>query len=66
VARVETVGGLLVDADGRVLFGLRAPWKKAWPEHWDAPGGHVEPGETVSQAPSAAPAPAPRPAPDRR
>jgi mutator protein MutT len=50
VARVETVGGLLVDADGRVLFGLRAPWKKAWPEHWDAPGGHVEPGETVAQA----------------
>lgn len=50
MTRVEVVGGLLVDPEGRVLFGLRADWKKAWPGYWDAPGGHVEPGESKEQA----------------
>lgn len=45
-----TVGGLLVDDHDRVLFGLRAAWKKAWPSHWDAIGGHVEPAETIEKA----------------
>ena len=49
-AIVRTVGALLVDAQGRILLGLRAPHKKAWPNHWDAIGGWVEPGETLSQA----------------
>jgi 8-oxo-dGTP diphosphatase len=47
---VRTVGALLVDAQGRVLLGLRAAHKKAWPNHWDAIGGRVEAGETPAQA----------------
>ena len=47
---VRTVGALLVDAQARVLLGLRAAHKKAWPNHWDAIGGKVEAGETAEQA----------------
>jgi 8-oxo-dGTP diphosphatase len=47
---LRTVGALLVDEQGRVLLGLRTPHKKAWPDHWDAIGGQVEPGETHEQA----------------
>ena len=47
---VRTVGALLVDAQGRVLLGLRAAHKKAWPDHWDAIGGRVEAGETLERA----------------
>jgi 8-oxo-dGTP diphosphatase len=47
---VRTVGALLVDAQGRVLLGLRASHKKAWPDHWDAIGGRIETGETAEQA----------------
>jgi 8-oxo-dGTP diphosphatase len=46
----RTVGALLVDAQGRVLLGLRSAHKKAWPNHWDAIGGRVETGETTDQA----------------
>ena len=49
-AAFRTVGALLVDDQGRVLLGLRAPHKKAWPNHWDAIGGRVEAGETLEQA----------------
>jgi mutator protein MutT len=42
---VRTVGALLVRDPDEILFGLRAPWKKAWAGHWDAIGGHVEDGE---------------------
>jgi 8-oxo-dGTP diphosphatase len=49
-AVLRTVGALLVDDQGRVLLGLRAPHKKVWPDHWDAIGGKVEPGETSEQA----------------
>jgi 8-oxo-dGTP diphosphatase len=45
-----TAGGLLVNSRHQVLFGLRAAWKAAWPEHWDAIGGHIEPGEAVEDA----------------
>ncbi len=46
----ETVSALFVDRDRKVLLGLRAVWKRAWPGHWDAIGGHVEPGEVLDQA----------------
>lgn len=46
----ETVSALFLAVDGRVLLGLRAPWKRAWPGHWDAVGGRVEPGEGLEQA----------------
>ena len=47
---VVTVGGLLVSRTGKVLLGRRAPWKKIAPDLWDAIGGHVEPGESLSIA----------------
>lgn len=46
----RTVGALLIDGDGRVLLGLRAPSKKVWPNHWDTVGGRVEPGESLEAA----------------
>jgi 8-oxo-dGTP pyrophosphatase MutT (NUDIX family) len=47
---VVTAAALLVDGDGRVLFGRRAAWKKAWPDFWDAIGGRVEVGESPQMA----------------
>ncbi|MBB6467043.1 8-oxo-dGTP pyrophosphatase MutT (NUDIX family) [Aminobacter lissarensis] len=47
---VVTASALLVNESGQVLFGLRADWKKAWPGHWDAIGGRVEPDETPEDA----------------
>ncbi|WP_353039290.1 NUDIX domain-containing protein [Mesorhizobium sp. M1300] len=45
-----TVGALLVNHDRKVLMGLRAAWKSAWPGHWDTIGGRVEAGETLEEA----------------
>lgn len=47
---LETVSALFLRADGRVLLGLRASWKRAWADHWDAIGGRVEPGEGLGEA----------------
>ncbi|SEE54964.1 ADP-ribose pyrophosphatase YjhB, NUDIX family [Rhizobiales bacterium GAS191] len=44
---VTTVGALLVNDRNEILLGLRAAWQKAWPGHWDAVGGRVEPGERL-------------------
>lgn len=46
----ETVSALFVSPDATVLLGLRASWKRAWADHWDAIGGRVEPGESLEQA----------------
>jgi 8-oxo-dGTP diphosphatase len=46
----NTVGALLIGADGRILLGLRSPSKKVWPDHWDTIGGRVEAGESLDQA----------------
>lgn len=48
-APVVTVSALFVNEERKGLMGLRAAWK-AWPGHWDAIGGHVEPGETLEAA----------------
>ena len=47
---VRTVGALFICQTGKVLLGLRAPWKKSWPGHWDTIGGRVEQGETLDAA----------------
>lgn len=47
---LETVSALFVDRDRKVLLGLRAVWKQAWPGHWDAIGGRAELGEALEQA----------------
>lgn len=41
----EIVTAALV-RDGRVLLVHRSPDRRAYPNVWDLPGGHVEPGET--------------------
>ena len=46
----RTVGALFVGKDGRILLGLRGPWKKVWPRHWDTIGGRVEVGESLDEA----------------
>ncbi len=45
-SRVEAgVAAVVLDADGRVLLGLRADNGM-----WGLPSGHVEPGESIEQA----------------
>jgi 8-oxo-dGTP diphosphatase len=46
----RTVGALFISQDSKVLLGLRAPWKKVWPRHWDTIGGRVEEGESLDDA----------------
>ena len=46
---VHVVGGLLV-AGHRVLLGHRNPARRWYPDVWDIPGGHVEPGESSRAA----------------
>jgi 8-oxo-dGTP diphosphatase len=45
-----TVGALFIDANRKVLLGLRAPSKKVWPCHWHTIGGRVEAGESLEEA----------------
>jgi 8-oxo-dGTP pyrophosphatase MutT (NUDIX family) len=41
----ETVTAALV-REGRVLLVHRSPNRRAYPDVWDLPGGHIETGET--------------------
>jgi 8-oxo-dGTP diphosphatase len=41
----EVVVGALV-RDGRALLVHRSPTRRAYPDVWDLPGGHLEPGES--------------------
>lgn len=43
---VEIVNGLLV-RKGTVLLAKRSAHRKAYPDKWSFPGGHVEAGETT-------------------
>ncbi|MET8231651.1 NUDIX domain-containing protein [Micromonospora sp. NPDC005298] len=43
------VCGALVE-NGAVLLVHRSPTRRAYPDLWDLPGGHVEPGESDLQA----------------
>jgi len=45
----EVAVGLLV-ADGKVLLCHRHPARKWYPDVWDLPGGHIEPGESAADA----------------
>src|SRR5438067_11946248 len=42
--------GVLLQRGGRILLGKRSATRAFYPDVWDVPGGHVEPGETVEQA----------------
>jgi 8-oxo-dGTP pyrophosphatase MutT (NUDIX family) len=48
-ARARIVTALLRDGD-RVLLCHRSPQRRHYPDVWDLPGGHVEPGELPSAA----------------
>ncbi|QLQ36455.1 NUDIX domain-containing protein [Micromonospora robiginosa] len=43
------VTGALVE-NGAVLLVHRSPTRRAYPDLWDLPGGHVDPGESELQA----------------
>jgi 8-oxo-dGTP diphosphatase len=45
------VGALVVRGDGepQLLLGKRAANRAFYPDVWDVPGGHSEPGETAEQ-----------------
>ncbi|PWW22817.1 mutator protein MutT [Geodermatophilus normandii] len=45
----SVVAGVLV-RDDRVLLGHRSPSRRWYPDVWDFPGGHVEPGEDGAAA----------------
>jgi 8-oxo-dGTP pyrophosphatase MutT (NUDIX family) len=44
------VNGIIFDAQQRILVLRRAPDLAFLPSHWDLPGGHVEPGESLGAA----------------
>ncbi len=46
---IDVVNGLLV-RQATVLLGRRSAQRTSYPGLWDIPGGHVEPGETLSDA----------------
>lgn len=43
------VAGVMIQ-DGRILLCHRSPDRWWYPDVWDLPGGHVEPGETPAAA----------------
>lgn len=45
----QIVNALLL-RDGQVLLARRSPHRRAYPDCWSFPGGHVEAGETLEQA----------------
>jgi 8-oxo-dGTP diphosphatase len=45
VGRHAVVGVILV-AEGRILLGHRHPTRQHYPDCWDVPGGHLQPGES--------------------
>jgi 8-oxo-dGTP pyrophosphatase MutT (NUDIX family) len=47
--RARIVTGLLRDGD-RILLVHRSPERRWYPDVWDLPGGHVEPGEPPGAA----------------
>lgn len=40
----------IVHRDGKILIAKRAATKKNFPDRFETPGGHVEPGEALEQA----------------
>jgi len=46
---VDVAVGVLIDPKGRFLITSR-PAGKVYADHWEFPGGKVEPGETVESA----------------
>jgi 8-oxo-dGTP diphosphatase len=47
---VRRIVNALLVRNGCVLLARRAPHRKAYPDLWSFPGGHVGPGETLEHA----------------
>ena len=47
---VEVVAAGALLEEGRILLCHRSPDRRWYPNVWDLPGGHVEPGEDCRQA----------------
>jgi 8-oxo-dGTP diphosphatase len=45
----EVVAGALIK-DARILLCHRSPDRQWYPDVWDLPGGHIEPGESPAEA----------------
>jgi len=46
---IDIVNAILF-REGDILLAKRSPNRKAYPDKWSLPGGHVEPGETLEAA----------------
>jgi 8-oxo-dGTP diphosphatase len=46
----ETIVAGAMTRGGRILLCHRSPDRRWYPDVWDLPGGHVEPGETSTEA----------------
>ncbi len=46
----RVIANALLLQGGKVLLARRSPARKAYPDLWSFPGGHVEPGETLEEA----------------
>jgi 8-oxo-dGTP pyrophosphatase MutT (NUDIX family) len=49
-APIHRIAAAVLVRDGRVLLGHRHPLRKNYPDCWDIVGGHIEPGESPSDA----------------
>jgi mutator protein MutT len=47
---MRTIVNALLLQGGNVLLARRSPERKAYPDLWSFPGGHVETGETLDEA----------------
>jgi 8-oxo-dGTP pyrophosphatase MutT (NUDIX family) len=47
---LRCAGALIVDDAGRLFVQRRSPERRLFPDCWDIVGGHLEPGEEVTEA----------------
>lgn len=50
MSEVPRVAFCLLVRDGRGLLAHRHPLRAVYPDVWDIPGGHIEPGESPADA----------------
>ena len=50
MAAIRRVAFCVLVRDGKGLLAHRHPARVLYPDVWDVPGGHIEPGETPEQA----------------
>jgi len=48
--KTRIVSAALIEKEGKILMGNKAPGRGPYPNTWRLPGGGVEEGETLEQA----------------